>query len=373
MFSFPTRRLAQGTAALAVVAGAVGVTTADKTVNLVVDGNSSSVHAFGGTVGDVLAKEGVTLGDHDLVSPSASSPVIDGQTVVVRYGRPLTVAMDGTTKTYWTTATTVGSALQQLSLRGTEGAQLSASRSQVLGRQGLTVTVTEPARVTLVVDRSRTTSDTTGATVRDVLAQKGVTLGASDIVKPGLDKTVANGMSIVVQRVSTKQVTKTVSVAYPTTKIKSSTMYTDQSKTKTPGKNGSARVVVTQTIVDGKVKGEKVVSKTVLTQPVAAVVLVGTKSRPTPSAGNTSGGGLNLANAAMWDRIAACESGGNWHINTGNGYYGGLQFLTSTWLAYGGGQFAGRADLASREQQITVANRYYAAAGLSGWGCAHAA
>ena len=50
----------------------------------------------------------------------------------------------------------------------------------------------------------------------------------------------------------------------------------------------------------------------------------------------------------MWDRIAQCESGGNWHINTGNGYYGGLQFAASSWLANGGGDFASRADLASR-------------------------
>ena len=65
----------------------------------------------------------------------------------------------------------------------------------------------------------------------------------------------------------------------------------------------------------------------------------------------------------MWDRIAQCESGGNWHINTGNGYYGGLQFATASWLANGGDDFAPRADLASRAEQITVANRYYAKAG----------
>jgi hypothetical protein len=57
-----------------------------------------------------------------------------------------------------------------------------------------------------------------------------------------------------------------------------------------------------------------------------------------------------------WDNVAACESGGNWHTNTGNGYYGGLQFLTSTWLAYGGGRYASRADLATREQQIAIAS-----------------
>ncbi len=58
-----------------------------------------------------------------------------------------------------------------------------------------------------------------------------------------------------------------------------------------------------------------------------------------------------------WDGIARCESGGNWHINTGNGYYGGLQFLTSTWIAYGGGVYAPRADLATREQQIAIASK----------------
>ncbi len=71
----------------------------------------------------------------------------------------------------------------------------------------------------------------------------------------------------------------------------------------------------------------------------------------------------------MWDAVAACESGNNWSINTGNGYFGGLQFSISTWLGYNGGQFAPRADLASREQQITVANRAYADNGLSQWSC----
>ncbi len=75
----------------------------------------------------------------------------------------------------------------------------------------------------------------------------------------------------------------------------------------------------------------------------------------------------------MWDRIAACESGQNWHINTGNGYYGGLQFNMQAWLGSGGADFAARADLASREQQITVANRLYAQRGLSPWSCRTAA
>jgi hypothetical protein len=69
----------------------------------------------------------------------------------------------------------------------------------------------------------------------------------------------------------------------------------------------------------------------------------------------------------VWDAIAACESGGDWSINTGNGYYGGLQFSSSTWQAHGGGEFASRADLASRDEQITVAERVRAAGGFGAW------
>ena len=75
-----------------------------------------------------------------------------------------------------------------------------------------------------------------------------------------------------------------------------------------------------------------------LRQPVATIVKVGTKTVDT----------------GVWDAIAACESGGNWAANTGNGYYGGLQFNLGTWQAYGG---TGRPDQNSREQQIAVAER----------------
>ncbi|HVU60239.1 MAG TPA: transglycosylase family protein [Mycobacteriales bacterium] len=73
------------------------------------------------------------------------------------------------------------------------------------------------------------------------------------------------------------------------------------------------------------------------------------------------------ATDAQWARVAHCESGGNWHLDTGNGYYGGLQFSASTWAHYSGRQYAARPDLASRVQQIDVGNRVYAAEGWSPW------
>ncbi|EEB62349.1 transglycosylase family protein [Corynebacterium amycolatum] len=68
-----------------------------------------------------------------------------------------------------------------------------------------------------------------------------------------------------------------------------------------------------------------------------------------------------------WDRLAQCESGGNWHINTGNGYYGGLQFSAGTWNAFGGNEFASTADQASREEQIYVAEKVLAQQGWGAW------
>jgi LysM repeat protein len=68
-----------------------------------------------------------------------------------------------------------------------------------------------------------------------------------------------------------------------------------------------------------------------------------------------------------WTGVANCESSGNWHINTGNGYYGGLQFSSSTWLAYGGGQYASRADLATPSQQVAVAEAVLDGQGVGAW------
>lgn len=82
--------------------------------------------------------------------------------------------------------------------------------------------------------------------------------------------------------------------------------------------------------------------------------------------------GASAASVATWDAVAQCESGGNWSINTGNGYYGGLQFSQSSWAAAGGLKYAPRADLATKAQQIAVAERLLDMQGPGAWGCASA-
>ncbi|MEU9608605.1 transglycosylase family protein [Streptomyces sp. NPDC048057] len=78
-------------------------------------------------------------------------------------------------------------------------------------------------------------------------------------------------------------------------------------------------------------------------------------------------GSASAADSAVWDRVAECESAGQWSANTGNGYFGGLQFSQETWDAFGGAQYAERADLASRSQQIAVAEKVLAAQGPLAW------
>ncbi len=380
LFTRPLRHVAQGVAALVVAAGAVGIAHFDKAVAVSVDGQPTSVHVFGSTVADVLEKQDIAVGPHDEVVPSLDSEVSDGDRISVRYGRLLTVTVDGETREYWTTATTVDAALQDLNIRA-DGAELSASRSQSLGRDGLTFAVTTPKKVSVVVDGKTRSVTTTSQTVFGVLAELGVTKRPADVVAPAMPTSVEQGMKVVVKRVDVKNVTTKQAINYTTTKQKDASLYKGQTKVVKAGKKGTKTVVSTVTYVDGKKTSTKVVKTTVNTKPVAAVVKVGTKARPATSTstsgggggGSTSGTGINLARAAMWDRIAQCESGGRWNINTGNGYYGGLQFATASWLAMGGDDFAPRADLASRAEQITIANRYYARAGTSPWGCAHAA
>lgn len=389
------RRLAQAGVAAALLAGVgVGAATAEKDVTVDVDGTTSTTHAFRGTVRDVLAKQGVEIGEHDVVQPGLDEELKDGQRIVVRYAHPLTVVEDGKKRTYWTTEDTVGEALAALGIRS-ENAELSTSRGTTLGRQGLSVSLVTPKKVRIAIGGHRTTIWTTERTLKAALKGTKLKVDGDDLIKPGPWTRVTDGMSARVIRVETKRVATTQALPFRTTVRRSDSLYVGQSKVLREGEAGARRVTYAVTTHDGTVVARRVVGSRVLSGATSKIVVTGTKAKPAPkpaprpaapstptpspapapkpSAGSASGAGINTANAAMWDRIAQCESSGNWSINTGNGYYGGLQFDIPSWLANGGDDFAPRPDLASREEQITVANRYYAKAGLRPWGCAHAA
>jgi uncharacterized protein YabE (DUF348 family) len=371
--SLGSGRIVAGSATRAVAALGLGVallaggaTTASalhKDVLLSIDGQVRPGGAFGVTVEDVLNGNGIALAAGDVVSPALTSPVSDGQTITVSYAKPVELTVDGRTEHLVTTAATLNQVLVEQSVPELAKAWTSVHPAAQLPRDGLAVTVSTPKTVTLSVAGKKSELTTTAVTVSDLFAEQGLTADADDRVSPASDTVLAEGEDVRLDRVevTTRQVSE--AVRFSTTKKKNSSLWAGESRVVTSGKKGKADRTYEITKVNGKLDKQVVVAETVVTKPVTAVIEVGTKT-------TANGVGLNLARASLWDRIARCESGGNWHINTGNGYYGGLQFNMASWRSNGGRDFAARPDLASRAEQITVANRYYAKAGTGPWSCA---
>ncbi len=366
MPSKPTM-LAAGALSIALLAGGTTAATAlHKDVALKIDGQTQPAGGFALTVADVLANNDITLGERDLVYPSLTDSVDDGQTITVAYSKQVTLNVDGEPVTFHTTAAVLDDALKTFQLHELDASKLSVSRSAALPRTGLSVDITTPKEITLKVAGEKTTLTTTADTVAELLDEQGIAVDADDRLKPEPGVEVTEDLKVVVDRVEVTTKTKTEKVKFETVTKKDSSLWKGESRLVKSGKNGKAKRTYEITTVNGEKTDKKLLTETILDEPVDAVKAVGTKT-------TSNGVGINLARAAMWDRIAKCESGNRWSINTGNGYYGGLQFNKASWNANGGRDFAALPHQASRAEQITVANRYYAKAGLKPWGCRHAA
>jgi uncharacterized protein YabE (DUF348 family) len=308
-------------------------------------------------VGDLLAEQHIDFGRHDAVTPAIGSKLHEGSRVAVSFGRRLTITVDGTTHTYWTTARTVQQALEQLDTRFSASAELSTSRSAPIGRQGLALIVSTPKRVTLIVGRHHPHKRiTTAVTVEDALVQLGVSTDSNDIVKPGRYRRVEKGMRIVVKRVVKRRATVIETIPYRTEVRNDPTMMQGQVRVSREGSAGKRRMTYRLVKINGTTTVKRVLRSVTLLEPVSRIEYHGTKAVKAPKPNFASGN-------TVWDQLAQCESGGNWAINTGNGYSGGLQFAPSTWLNNGGGAYAPYAYQATREEQIIVATRIRDAAG----------
>jgi uncharacterized protein YabE (DUF348 family) len=339
---------------LAVGATGVGYAAMSKTVTLSLDGKSQEVSVLGGTVGDVLESEGIEVGQRDVVAPGLDSSISDGSAITVKFARPLDVSVDGEESRYWVTATDVTSALSQLGMRFEE-AELSTSRGAFIGRDGLDLDVVTPKNLTVALAGDKPKKKTiTALTVGQALRELDVKVGKLDKVKPGVGATLEDGDRIVFTdiRKATRKVTE--SIAFDTVEREDSDMYEGETETVRAGEAGARKVTYRVTIKNGEVVNRKALQVNVLRDPVNAIQRIGTKEEAAPVAANFAGG------STVWDSLAQCESGGNWAINTGNGYYGGLQFNLGTWQAYGG---TGYPHQASRETQIAVATRLRDATG----------
>ncbi len=339
-----------------IVGGSIAVAR-HKTVTIDVDGEMISLSTMSTDVDGALEAAGYEPGDKDLVAPEPGSKISDGETVVLRRARELTVTIDGEPKKIWTTALTVDEALQQMDL--TEDVHVSASRGERLPLEGTEFEVALPKQVTIVDGAAPAAPLTLAApTVAEFLEAAGMPLIEADTVTPGPDEKVTDGAEIVVTRNRTETRVETTDIAPPAERIEDPTMKQSQTVVDNPGSPGVSDITWTVNLVNGEEVGREKVEEVVKVPAQAQVVRVGTKpGSDVPP----------VENGEIWDALAQCEATGNWSINTGNGYYGGVQFDQNTWERQGGLKYAPRADLATREEQIAIASVTQKSQGWGAW------
>ena len=347
MFSLPSGRVARIAGQAAVLSVLVGGTAAyaanDSTVQLTVDGRTTEVSAFGSTsVEEVLAEADVEVGDRDLVAPSLDTEVGDGSEVVVRYARKLVVVVDGEEQTYWTTALTVDEALEDLDIRA-DGAWMSSSRS-LAGSAA-------PASSWSCSPRRTSPSSSTARPARSppprATSPPCSTSSASSSTPTTPPRSPApprwpTAWSVDVDRIAVDRVTETVTRRRR--RCRSEDRLPVPRARRRSSRPGTAGTVVEHVgeVTDGRRRGRRAArcSPARRPSPRSPKVVAGRHQGPSrrrPGAVRPAcSPGRRPTGCSVWDRLAQCESGGNWAINTGNGYYGGLQFNLGTWRAYGG-------------------------------------
>ena len=328
-----------------------------KTVTLTVDGASITVPTMKSRVIDVVQEYGFEVGDRDDLFPAAETPVHQSDTIVLRRSRPLDISTDGGgSEQVWTTASTVDEALAQLQM--TDKAPVAASRGSRLPLDGMALPVVSPKNVQIDDGGAMRSVRLAAPNVAGLLDAAGAPLQQSDSVIPAPSTPLAEGMIVKVTRVRIEKVTERVPLAPNNQRIEDPTLNMSRQIIEDPGNSGVQDVTFAIAKINGAETGRLPVANVVVTPARDAVLRVGAKpGTEVPP----------VTNASAWDALARCEAGGNWAINTGNGYFGGVQFDQNTWERSGGLRYAHRADLATREEQIAIAEVTRARQGWGAW------
>ena len=328
-----------------------------KTVTLSVDGLPMTVSTMKSRVIDVVRDNGFAAGDHDDLYPAANQQVHQSDTIVLRRGRPLQVSMDGQqSKQVWTTALTVDEALKQLSM--SDAAPAAASRASRLPLAGMALPVVSAKNVHINDGGVASDRRLAALNVGLLLAAADAPLEQDDKVVPPASTPVTEGMQITVTRIRTQKVTARMPLPPSTRRIADPTMNTSRHLVEDPGAPGTQDVTFAVSTVNGVETGRRLMAHDIVTPAKPSVVRIGAKPGTVVP---------RVTRGATWDALAACESGGNWAINTGNGFYGGVQFEQNTWERHGGLRYAPRADLATREEQLAIAEVTRARQGWGAW------
>ncbi|TXS14933.1 resuscitation-promoting factor [Streptomyces sp. adm13(2018)] len=350
------RKLVPQALVVAFLAGGTSAFVADdKAVRLSVDGVPRTLHTFADDIDELLADEGLTVGAHDIVAPAPGEALASGDEIVVRYGRPVALTLDGQRRQVWTTARTVEGALRQLGVRA-EGAYLSVSRGAAISRTGLALDVRTERTVTFLADGRERTVRTNAATVREALAEAGITLSAQDATSVVPDSFPRDGQTVTVLRITGSKQTREEVVPYAVERTRDPRLFTGTEVVDRQGRAGVRRVTYSLRTVNGVRQKPRRTGEEIVREPVSRQVRVGTRPMPTSVAG---------ADGLDWGALAACESGGRPDAVDPSGTYGGLyQFDPGTWRSLGG---SGTAQNAPAAEQTFRAKKLYVQRGASPW------
>ncbi|KHO29754.1 resuscitation-promoting factor [Corynebacterium minutissimum] len=358
--SLPLRMATGGVLGTLAVGGVVAV-GAQKDVTLDINGETTTLATFAGGVNSALEAAGVDVAGDDLVYPALSEELADGDSITVRTAKPVAVTIDGVETQLSSTDLTISDLLGGLDGIVPGAAVTSGSKTvedDEVVTEGMNIEVVSPKIVKVSDAGSVSYASIAAKTVEDALEARGITVDKDDRVSPALDTPVTAGMSITVDRVEVSEEEKTEDFDAPADYFDDPELEEGSEEVREEGTPGSRTVTRKIVKVNGKEESNDVIKEDVHTEPVAARIARGTKPKSTAPA---------VAEGSVWDALAQCEATGNWSINTGNGFSGGLQFTPSTWAAFGGNEYAPQAWQATREQQIAVAQKVQAAQGWGAW------
>ncbi|MFV8162653.1 transglycosylase family protein [Mycobacterium sp. 134] len=328
-----------------------------KTVTLSVDGAPMTVTTMKSRVIDVVEENGFSVGDRDDLYPAADESVHQADTIVLRRSRPLQLSLDGNdSKQVWTTASTVDEALAQLKM--TDKAPAAASRGSRVPLGGMALPVVSAKTVRIDDGGAVQTVHLAAPNVAGLLAAAGAPLEQNDTVVPAASAPVTEGMQVQVTRMRIEKVTERMPLTPGNKRIEDAELNMSRQIVEDPGAPGTQDVTYAVAKVNGVETGRLPVANVVIDPARDGVLRVGAKpGTEVPP----------VTNGSAWDALSQCEAGGNWAINTGNGFYGGVQFDQNTWERQGGLRYAPRADLATREEQIAIATVTQARQGWGAW------
>lgn len=324
---------------LITVSSVITVMAATHEATVSFDGNVKKVEIISPETDKILLRAGAEVGPGDLVVRSDDPDHAGDVMITVRTAKKVTVAADGGEKAvtvHW--GDTVGRALSEAGIElGMYDLVAPGVGADV--SDGMEIAVTRQYRISVTADGRTAAAVVKEGSVSDALRQAGVTLGAKDTLSADPNAKVGPDMEIAVSRVGYKEVTESRAIPFQSVTKNDSSLSVGTKKVQTAGKNGSESVVVRQKIVDGKVVETQEVSRTVVTQPVNQVTLVGTKKRSAVAKIGTDGTLTDQdGNKVQYKKVltgkCSTYTGGGW-TSTGKKAAHGLVAVNPNIIPYG--------------------------------------